>query len=64
VLALVNGPGDEELKSIIEGADAGAVFANEKQMALEKWIGEKYAYWLENGELPWSPDRQKMTTYL
>lgn len=64
VLALVNGPGDEELKSIIEGAAAGAVFASEEQRALEKWIGEKYAYWLENDELPWSPDRQKMTSYL
>jgi hypothetical protein len=64
VLALVNGPGAEELKRIIEGAAAGAVFANEEQGELEDWIGEKYAYWLGNGELPWSPDLQKLTRYL
>jgi hypothetical protein len=64
VLALVNGPGDEELKSIVEGAAAGAVFANEEQGKLEDWISEKYAHWLKNGELPWSPDLQKLTRYL
>jgi hypothetical protein len=64
VLALVNGPEDEELRSIVEGANAGAVFANEEQGELEKWIGKKYAHWLKNGELPWSPDVQKMTAYL
>jgi hypothetical protein len=64
VLALVNGPEDEELRSIVEGANAGAVFANKEQGELEKWVGEKYAYWLKNGELPWSPDVQKMTAYL
>ncbi|TXF90964.1 glycosyltransferase family 4 protein [Neolewinella aurantiaca] len=64
VLALVNGPGDKELKGIIEGANAGAVFADEEQGRLEKWLSEQYAAWLKNGELPWFPDRQKLTSYL
>lgn len=62
VLALVNGPDDQELRSIIRGAAAGAVFAD-KEQGLEAWIGHAYARWEKEGCLPWSLDRAALETY-
>jgi hypothetical protein len=38
---LVNGSENQELKGIIEGANAGAVFTDEEQEKLVQWIDKK-----------------------
>lgn len=63
VLAMVNGPRDEELSEIISGAAAGAVFAHEEQ-GLDEWLRDAYAQWQGNGSLQWAVDRQALKKYL
>ena len=63
VLALVNGPDDPELRSIIEGARAGAMFADNQQ-GLVGWLAEAYERWEEDGTLPWAVDREVLGRYL
>lgn len=64
VLALCNGPQDPELRQIIEGAAAGAVFADEEQSQLEDWLRQAYETWRKEGSLPWSVDTEVLRTYL
>lgn len=64
ILALVKGPGDPELKKIIETAEAGAVFSDQESALLEKWLLENYEKWLEAGTLPWSTNRLGLKQYL
>lgn len=63
VLALVNGPDDQELRSIIRGAAAGVVFA-EKERGLADWLARAYTQWEDSGSLPWSVDREALKKYL
>lgn len=63
IMALVHGPGDEELRSIIEGCHAGRVFSDEAM--LESWLVNNYRKWrAESRTLPWSPNREKLTDML
>ncbi len=63
ILALVNGPGDPELKEIIEGAQAGRVFASGESPG--PWLLHCYQQWWENGKrFAWSVDRGVLTAYL
>lgn len=64
ILALVNGPGDEELKGIVEGAGAGAVLAVTEQRQLTAWLRELYARWSIDQSLPWSVNRQALAQHL
>lgn len=64
ILALVNGPGDQELTAIIEGADAGAVYAVKEQGAVTEWVKTAYLRWVASGVLPWQVDRQQLATFL
>ncbi len=54
ILALVNGPGDQELEALLEGANAGAVFRTEAPGEVKAWLGSAYATWAATGRLPWS----------
>lgn len=63
ILALVNGPQDQELSEIVLGAAAGAVFAKGEQGVVE-WLREAYAQWLGSGSLPWRVNRQALEKYL
>lgn len=60
VLALVNGPGDKELKDIVEGAAAGAVYGFEEQGELHQWLGKAYANWESTGTLPWRVNHEAL----
>lgn len=64
VLALVNGPGDEELADIILGADAGAVFRTEEQGGVKTWLLAAYQQWDKAGTFAWSVNRQALLKYL
>lgn len=64
ILGLVNGPGDRELKQIIEGADAGAVFADGEQGRLTGYLAEKYKIWLETGLLAHQASLEVLRKYL
>ncbi|MFT6000426.1 MAG: hypothetical protein ACI81P_002887 [Neolewinella sp.] len=64
ILALVNGPGDQELKDIILGADAGAVFETKEQGAVKAWLLTQYQRWETEGVLPWQPNREALKRYL
>ena len=65
VVALVNGPGDPELKEIILGADAGAVFGNEEQGALTAFLAQRYRAWAAGGGVsPHRPNRAALEQYL
>lgn len=64
ILALVNGPGDEELSNIILGADAGAVFKTEEQGAVKAWLLTRYRRWKKDNTLPWEPNLKTLHQYL
>jgi len=64
ILALVNGPMDPELQHIIEGADAGAVFAEKQQGEVTDWLRRAYATWQKGGQLPWPVDHGHLSQYL
>ncbi|MEM1358122.1 MAG: hypothetical protein AAGF89_07985 [Bacteroidota bacterium] len=64
ILALCNGPKDPELQHIVEGAAAGAVFADEEHDQLEDWLRQAYETWQKGGSLPWSVDTEVLRTYL
>ncbi|MEL7162247.1 MAG: hypothetical protein AAFN92_15935, partial [Bacteroidota bacterium] len=64
ILALVNGPGDEELAEIITGAGAGAVFGNREPAAVKEWLLTAYRSWQKNGHLSWSVNRDYLRRYL
>ncbi|MEM9260447.1 MAG: hypothetical protein AAGA62_12430, partial [Bacteroidota bacterium] len=64
ILALCNGPQDPELQHIIEGAAAGAVFADEEQTQLEDWLHRAYKTWQKGRYLPWSVATEVLRTYL
>jgi len=64
VLALVNGPGDEELEDIILGAAAGAVFKTKEQGKLKTWLASAYREWEKAGTFAWAPSREKLAAYL
>ena len=64
ILGLVNGPGDEELQRIIEGADAGAVFADEEQGELTAYLAGQYGKWLKAKVLEHTPNLNMLNTYL
>lgn len=63
ILALVNGPDDSELRSIIVGADAGVVFAD-KEQGLVDWLRLAYGQWEQNGSLPWTVNLDALKLYL
>lgn len=63
VLALVNGPDDPELRNIIEGAAAGAVF-HTGQQGLAEWLSAAYAEWAATGTLAHNSDRAALGKYL
>ncbi|MFT7121324.1 MAG: hypothetical protein ACJAZ9_001502 [Neolewinella sp.] len=63
ILALVNGPEDPELQSIISGANAGAVFAND-ELGLRGWLGEAYQGWEASGSLSWMVTGDELRKYL
>ena len=63
MLALVNGPRDPELTTIVEGTRAGRVFTSNDRMA--DWVLGCYQQWCESeGQLPWSSDLKQMAQYL
>lgn len=64
ILALVKGPGDPELKGIIEGANAGAVFAEQEQGELEEWLLNAYQRWERTGSLNWAVNTKALEQYL
>jgi len=64
ILALVNGPGDPELKGILEGAAAGAMFTPQEQEALEKWLLAAYQQWSITGELSRPVQYESLRQYL
>jgi len=64
VLALVNGPGDEELEGIIAGANAGAVFRTKEQGEVKAWLAGAYLAWLPAGRLKWAADLETLRIYL
>ena len=64
ILALVNGPGDEELQEIILGADAGAVFGEGKQDQLKNWLAQTYQRWSVDRSLTHASDREFLQKYL
>lgn len=64
ILALVNGPGDEELEGIVLGANAGAVFRDGEQGRLTKYLAKKYKTWLEAGMLSHESNLEKLREYL
>jgi len=64
VLALVNGPGDEELEGIVSGAAAGAVLRTEEQGRVEAWLANAYQEWDKAGTFVWSPNREALAEYL
>lgn len=63
ILALVNGPDDPELRSIIQGAAAGAVFANEEQGMVD-WLRQAYGQWQQHRTLLWTVNRDALKQYL
>ena len=64
ILALVNGPGDEELQDIIAGAAAGAVFRTEEQSMVEQYLSTAVAEWKALGYLDQSIDREALRQHL
>jgi len=64
ILALVNGPGDQELNDIILGADAGAVFETKEQRAVKAWLLTQYQLWERESTLPWAPNVETLKRYL
>jgi hypothetical protein len=64
ILALVNGPGDQELKGIILGADAGAVFETKEQGEVKAWLLAQYQHWEIENVLPWQPNLEALKRYL
>lgn len=63
VLGLINGPADEELREVIEGAAAGAVFATNEQ-GLTDWLRRAIERWRQDGTLPHRTDRSLLRPYL
>lgn len=64
ILALVNGPGDEELEEIILGAGAGAVFGDGERGGVEEWLLGRYEDWTEKETLPWACVVKQLESYL
>lgn len=64
VLALVNGPGDQELSDIILGADAGAVFQTKEQREVKEWLLAQYSQWKSESSLPWRVNLKTLKQYL
>jgi hypothetical protein len=63
ILALVNGPDDPELRQIVEGTQAGRVFASDEHP--DDWLLKCYQHWRENeGSLRWRSDLAAMAGYL
>jgi len=60
---LATGPDDPELRGIIEGAAAGAVFHTEEQ-GLVDWLGTAYAEWAATGTLAHRSDREALAEYV
>ena len=64
MVALVNGPGDQELEAIVAGANAGAVFADGEQGALATYLLKQYGTWLNGRTLPHLPNLPELKKYL
>ncbi len=64
ILALVNGPGDQELNDIILGADAGAVFKTAEQGEVKAWLLARFQHWKTECTLPWETNRETLKRYL
>jgi hypothetical protein len=64
ILALVNGPGDQELNDIILGAAAGAVFETKEQEAVKAWLLARYHFWKAGLTVHWEPNRETLKRYL
>ena len=64
VLALVNGPGDEELSGIFSGAGAGAVYATDEQAKVAERLRQWLAEWRATGTVRHAPDRAYLRQYL
>ena len=64
ILALVNGPPDPELRTIVSSTNAGRVFATGEP--LQDWLLACYQQWQQEGEgrVPWSVDLNKLAQYL
>lgn len=64
ILALVNGPIDQELKSIIEGAAAGTVYGEENIHLLQQALEKQYAEWAASGTVENKVDVENLKQYL
>ncbi|NJC26149.1 glycosyltransferase family 4 protein [Neolewinella antarctica] len=64
ILALVNGPGDEELRKIIEGAAAGAVFGASEQTKADEWLRAAIGTWQTTGTLAWETSIAALRAYV
>jgi hypothetical protein len=64
ILALVNGPGDQELSDIILGADAGAVFETKEKEAVKAWLLAQYLLWKSESTLTWKTNLKTLKRYL
>ncbi|MBC6994120.1 hypothetical protein QWY85_18830 [Neolewinella lacunae] len=64
ILALVNGPDDPELRGIIAGAAAGAVFPTEEQGEVRQWLLDRYRAWLPTQTLEWSANPHFLRQFL
>jgi hypothetical protein len=64
ILALVNGPGDQELDEIILGAAAGAVFETKEQGAVKAWLLAQYRYWKTDVTVHREPNHENLKRYL
>ncbi|MFK8164664.1 MAG: hypothetical protein AB8H12_19615 [Lewinella sp.] len=64
ILALVNGPGDQELDDIILGAAAGAVFETKEQREVKEWLLARYQFWKAGVAPQWEPNREVLKQYL
>ena len=63
VVAIVRGPGDRELKDILEGASAGAVFGTKEQGKVTKHLRALVATWREEGTIATAPDLARLRQY-
>ena len=63
IMALVNGPGDRELQTLVEDTLAGRVFAGGH--APTQWLKGGYQQWkLGKGRLSWSVDLDRLSAYV
>ena len=66
ILALVDGPPDPELHTMIESSGGGRVFSTtepEAQAAMEAWLLQGYRAWAWSGAWPWQASSSFLQAY-